>query len=166
MHRLKTGHLRAILKLRFQMPERTIKMKHLIQFLKAGALYFALVFGAGAVLGTVRVLWLVPRFGTRRAELMESPVMLVVIILAAEWIVRRSDFEATLPARLCIGVTALVMMVAAELILVLQLAGLSMNDYLASRDPVATAVYYVLLGVFGIMPMLVARGRISAENKQ
>ena len=41
--------------------------------LKAGVLYFALVFGAGFVLGTIRTLWVVPRVGTRKAELMETP---------------------------------------------------------------------------------------------
>ncbi len=44
--------------------------------LKAGVLYFALVFGAAFVLGTIRTLWVAPRFGTRRAELMETPIML------------------------------------------------------------------------------------------
>jgi hypothetical protein len=38
-----------------------------MQILKAGVLYFALVFGAGFVLGTIRILWIVPSFGTRTA---------------------------------------------------------------------------------------------------
>jgi len=49
-----------------------------MQILKAGALYFALLFGAGSVLGSIRILWVVPRFGTRIAELMEAPIMFVV----------------------------------------------------------------------------------------
>ena len=32
------------------------------KILKAGALYFALVFGAGFVLGTIRTLWIRPEF--------------------------------------------------------------------------------------------------------
>jgi hypothetical protein len=44
--------------------------------LKAGVLYFTLVFGAGFVLGPMRILCLVPRVGTRTAELMEMPMML------------------------------------------------------------------------------------------
>jgi hypothetical protein len=46
-----------------------------MQILKAGALYFALELGAGFVLGAIRIMWVVPRFGTRMAELMETPVM-------------------------------------------------------------------------------------------
>jgi hypothetical protein len=53
-----------------------------VRILKAGTLYFALVFGAGFVLGPIRILWAVPRFGTRMAELVETPLMLVVTILA------------------------------------------------------------------------------------
>jgi hypothetical protein len=59
-----------------------------MQILKAGALYFALVFAAGFVLGAVRTLWIVPVFGTRTAELMESAIMFVVTIIAATWVVR------------------------------------------------------------------------------
>jgi hypothetical protein len=36
-----------------------------MQVLKAGVLYFVLVFGAGFVVGPIRILWVVPRFGTR-----------------------------------------------------------------------------------------------------
>ena len=54
-----------------------------MQVLKAGAVYFAVVFAVGFVLGTIRTLWVVPRFGARTAELMEMPVMLAVTIVAA-----------------------------------------------------------------------------------
>jgi hypothetical protein len=45
----------------------------------------------------------------------------------------------------------------AELTLVLWLQGLSIREYLANRDPISGTVYYLLLGVFAIMPLLVAR---------
>lgn len=48
-----------------------------MEILKAGALYFAFVFGAGFLLGGIRVPLLVPRFGERTAELMEMPIMFV-----------------------------------------------------------------------------------------
>jgi len=128
-----------------------------MQILKAGVLYFALVFGAGFVLGPIRILWAVPRFGTRMAEVMETPIMFVVIILAARWIVRRLAVPSTPSSRLGMGCIALGLRLVAEFTLVLWLRGLSISDYLASRDPVSGTVYYVMLGVFAVMPLLVAR---------
>jgi hypothetical protein len=61
----------------------TERQQNVMPILKAGVLYFALVFGAGFVLGTIRTLWVVPRVGTRMAELIETPIMLVVTIVAA-----------------------------------------------------------------------------------
>jgi hypothetical protein len=46
-------------------------------------------------------------------------------------------------------------MLVAEFTLVLWLRGLSIAEYLASRDLVSGTVYYVMLGVFCIMPLLV-----------
>jgi len=47
-------------------------MAAMTQILKTGILYFAFVFGVGFVLGSIRVLWAVPHFGVRMAELMEE----------------------------------------------------------------------------------------------
>ena len=128
-----------------------------VQILKAGPLYFALVFGAGFVLGAVRTLWVVPRLGVRKAELLEAPFMLLVTFLAARWIVVRLALPPVAGTRLGTGVLALALMLAAEFGLLLRIRGLTIRDYLASRDRVSSAVYYVLLGVFAIMPLLVGR---------
>ena len=72
-----------------------------MQILKAAVLYFALVFGAGFVLGTIRTLWVVPRAGIRAAELIESPIMLLVTVFAATWVVRRSAPQMRAGKRFC-----------------------------------------------------------------
>jgi len=126
-----------------------------MQILKAGALYFAFVFGAGFVLVTIRTLWIVPRLGTRMAELMETPIMLVITILAARWTVRRLAVSLTPSRRLGMGFVALGLLLVAEFTLVIWLRGLSISEYFASRDPVSGTVYYLMLGVFAIMPLLV-----------
>ncbi len=128
-----------------------------MRILKAGALYFAFVFGAGFVLGTIRTLWIVPRFGPRMAELMESPIMFVVTIAAARWVVRRLAVPSATSGRLGVGCIALGLLLVAEFTFVLWLRGLSIREYLAMRDPVSGTVYYVMLLVFAIMPLLVAR---------
>jgi hypothetical protein len=126
------------------------------RILKSGALYFALVFAAGFVLGALRVLWVLPRLGERAAELMEMPLMLAVAFLAARWIVRRST-PASPGTCLGIGLFALGLLLAAEVALVLGLRGLSVQGYLASRDPVAGTAFVVALALFALMPLLVAR---------
>jgi hypothetical protein len=125
--------------------------------LKAGMFYFALVFVFGFVLGTVRTLWIVPRVGTRKAELMEMPVMFVVTILAARWVARHLSLPPTTITRLDVGLVALTLLLVAELALALWLRRLTIREYLANRDRVAGTAYLVLLGVFAVMPLLVAR---------
>ncbi len=125
--------------------------------LTAGTLYFALVFGAGFVLGTVRVLWLLPRLGERMAELAEMPVMLAVIIVAARWVAKRLALPASARVRFGVGGVALALLLAAELTLVLGLRGLRIGEYLASRDPVAGTAYVAMLAVYALMPLFVAR---------
>jgi hypothetical protein len=130
--------------------------------LRSGVLYFAIVFGAGFLLGPIRVLWAVPRFGARMAELMEMPIMLVVIVLAARWIGRARP--ATASRRLGVGGVALALMLLAELVLVRPLRGLSMREYVASLDPVSGMVYCFVLGVFAVMPLLVGTdGRTGSD---
>jgi hypothetical protein len=58
--------------------------------LKAGVLYFVVVFAAGFVLGTIRTLWVVPRLGVRTAELMEATIMFGVSIRPASRFFKRA----------------------------------------------------------------------------
>jgi len=81
--------------------------------------------------------------------------MLVVTIAAARWLVRRLAVPSKMFSRLGMGCIALGLMLVAEFGLVLWLRGLSIKEYLASRDPVSGTVYYVMLGVFAIMPFLI-----------
>ncbi|MGB7413922.1 MAG: hypothetical protein WA902_06915 [Thermosynechococcaceae cyanobacterium] len=120
--------------------------------LKAGLLYFAV----GFVLGPIRLLWGVPHFGTRVSELLEMPLMLVAIILAARWVVQRLTIPARRWVRLGMGMTALSLLLSAEMGLVLWLRGISIQEYLTSRDPVSGSVYLLLLGVFAAMPLLIS----------
>ena len=128
-----------------------------MQALKAGLLYFALVFGAGFALGPIRVLWLVPRLGERIAELLELPVMLLIIVLSARWIVRRFVLPPIAASRLAMGGLALGLLLAAEFTVVLWLRGMTLAEYFATRDPVSGTAYYATLLALAVMPMLVER---------
>ena len=130
-----------------------------MKILKAGLLYFILVFGAGFILGPIRLLLLVPHTGTRMAELIEMPIMIAVIIIAAGWIVRHFSLSPAVISRLGMGFTALSLLLLAEFTLVLWLRGMSINEYLATRDPVSGTAYYLSLAVFAIMPLIVERNK-------
>ena len=121
--------------------------------LKAATTYFTLVFGAGFVLGPIRILFIVPRFGVSIAELMEAPIMLLVIVFAAKWLVRRFSLS---PTALPVGFLALGLMITFEFTLVLWLRGLTLTEYFRERDPVASLVYYLMLLLFAVMPLLVS----------
>jgi hypothetical protein len=125
--------------------------------LKAGVLYFALVFAVGFVLGTIRTLWVVPRLGVRTAELMEAPIMLGVSILAARWVVRHVGIPPLWPKRLALGCIALGLMLLVEFTFVLWVRGLTIRGYFETRDPVSGAVYFLALGAFAVIPMFVGR---------
>lgn len=141
----------------FRLPDNAEEQQVTVRILKAGALYCALVFGAGFALGPVRVVWVVPRLGERIAELTEMPIMFVVIVLAAHWTCRRLSVPPLPTRRLMMGVAALVLLLVLEFTVVLLIRGVTLSDYIANRDPVAGTVYVLMLGVYAMMPMLVAR---------
>jgi hypothetical protein len=128
-----------------------------MQILKSGLFYFALVFGAGFILGAVRTRWVVPRVGARRAELMEMPIMLVITIVAGRWVVLRLALASVSSVRIGMGGIALGLMLVAELGLVLWVRGMSIKQYFATRDRLSGMMYYLLLSVFAIIPILVGR---------
>jgi hypothetical protein len=127
-----------------------------MQIVKAAFLYFALVFGTGFMLGIIRTLWVVPRLGKRRAELLEAPFMLTATVVAARWTVARLAVSSMLSARLGMGCMALSLLLLAEFGPMLWLRGLSVREYLATRDRVSGTVYYALLGLFAVMPLFVS----------
>lgn len=126
--------------------------------LKAGLAYFAVVFGAGFILGVLRTFFLVPRLGERLAELAEMPIMFVVIMIAARSLTRRFAVPPMTSARLGMGVLALALLLAAELALAVALQDRSLAEYIASRDPISGTVYLVMLVLFAAMPVLLGHG--------
>jgi hypothetical protein len=132
-----------------------------MRIVKAGLVYFALVFGAGFALAFIRIPILVPAFGVRSAELMEIPVMIAVIAWASRRLVRRHS-GVSRAGRLAAGMLALACLVTAELAVGYFLGARSPGDYIASRDPVSGGVYLASLVVFAIAPAL-WRGRAGAD---
>lgn len=126
---------------------------------RAALAYFALVFGAGFALGAVRVPLLVPRLGERAAELAEMPFMLLAVVLAAHWVVRRFGLAGHGRAAWQVGLLALALLLGAEVALAAALRGEGPVQALFERDPVAGGAYYLALCAYAAMPAWLASRR-------
>ncbi|MDQ2990476.1 MAG: hypothetical protein M3R60_15380 [Pseudomonadota bacterium] len=136
----------------------------MLKTIKAGAAYFGIVFGAGFLLGCIRVPLIVPRLGVRTAELLEMPIQLAVVFFAARWVVRRFAVPPQPLTRLGVGLIALGLAVAAELVLVQLISAQSFGAYISGRDPVSGVAYLLVLVIFALMPMLTDRARTVRQQ--
>jgi hypothetical protein len=131
-----------------------------LQTLRTAVVYFALVFGAGFLLGTLRVLLVVPAIGTRAAELLEMPLMLAVIAAAARFISGR--FSNDIHGKggwLQVGAIAFAFVLCADVIVGVALRGMTVGQALFERDPLSGTAYYLALGWLAVAPWLFARHR-------
>jgi hypothetical protein len=133
--------------------------------LKAGLVYFVLVFAVGWVLGPIRELWALPHFGRVAAMLSEAVIMLIAMIVAARWVIQRFDVPRTLPATISMGLIAIGLLFPAEIAGVVWVRGLSLQEYLASFVTGPGVISLLMFLVFGAMPTLVTlptRGHVRA----
>jgi hypothetical protein len=125
-----------------------------MQTLKAGVIYFLLVFAVGWVLGPIRELWLVPRLGRTMGSLLEAPLMVIAMILAAGWILRRLKVPDAFNARLAVGLVALGILLVAELVGVRWVRGISIQEYLSGYATPSGLISLLLFLLFAAMPSL------------
>ncbi|MEQ9257848.1 MAG: hypothetical protein RIG84_01985 [Roseovarius sp.] len=124
--------------------------------IRAGVLYFLIVFAIGFVLGTFRVLVLVllPRVGELVAVLIETPVILTACWVVSGGLLRRIPVRAVAADRLLMGGLALGLLLLAEVALSTLLFGRSMAEHLAHYATLAGALGLAGQGVFGAMPLI------------
>lgn len=134
------------------------------RIVRAGVAYFWLVFGAGFILGSIRVPFLVPRFGERISELIETPFMFVVVVIAARYITKRYALPPQPFIRLGVGAIGLSLLVVAELVFVSVLQRRSISEYIANKDSVAGIVFLAMLVLFALMPLILGRLQLARER--
>ena len=118
----------------------------------AGALYFAVMFALGFLLGPVREFILAPRLGPTLAVLIEAVPMVAAMILAAPWAARVFGLSRALSPRLVMGGVGLVLLVLAETTLDALLRG---RVLWAERTQTPDGLIgLALLLLFALMPAL------------
>jgi hypothetical protein len=136
-----------------------------VRTLKAGAIYFLLMFAVGWILGPMRELCAVPRFGRVMALLIEAVIMLIAMIISARWVMRRFEVHRTLGSTILMGLVALGILAPAEIAGALWVRRLSLNEYLASFGTAPGVISAVMFLLFAAMPSLLTlltRGRGGA----
>lgn len=120
--------------------------------LRLGFRYFALVFAAGMVLGTVRTLWIEPRLGPLVAVALELPVMLGLSVLACRGMLRGR--AVGLAAAAAMGAVALVLLLLAEAAVSISLGGLTLAGHLALYRQPGPLLGLAGQLVFAALPMV------------
>ena len=121
--------------------------------IEAGALYAIIVFLIGFILGTIRVLLLVPRLGETTAVIVEAPIMLAASWFGCRWCVDRLNVRRTVPFRLLMGFVAFVVLMSAEVGLG-AVFGRSIADQLAAYGSLAGAIGLGAQVIFAVFPVI------------
>lgn len=138
---------------------RTSLPRMTVRILRAGVLYWAIVFALGFVLGTIRVLAIAPALGSEtKAVILELPVMLLASWAAARWVVRR--FEPMGRAGwLGAGGFAFALLIAAEAALAALAFGQSAGEWAESLFVVPGIIGLAGQVAFALMPALAGGAR-------
>lgn len=123
----------------------------------AAAIYFLAVFSAGFLLGPIRLLLLEPRIGAVAATLCEAPLLLIAMVVAARWAPRLAGLRTSLAGMLAVGLGALALQQAADLLVGMLLRGLSAQQQFVRLATPEGAIYAALLALFALMPAIVNR---------
>lgn len=127
--------------------------------LRPAAIYFGLVFGAGFLLGALRVTLIVPRIGARAAELAETPLMLLVCAAAATWVLRRHPQIRSAGASLATGGLAVAFLLVAEFGVGVWLMHLPPDRVFIKEDPLLAVAFYGALALTALLPFLLRSRR-------
>jgi hypothetical protein len=125
--------------------------------IKAGGLYFALTYAAGFVFGTARQLLLAPSIGGFNATLLEAPLMLIAITLAARWVIGWLSVPNTWSARLGMGLTAFTLLLAAEAATAGPFRGWTLDQWVGHFATPEGGLSMALFLLFAALPMVLLR---------
>jgi hypothetical protein len=105
---------------------------------KAGLAYFVVAFGFGFLLGTFRMLVIVPAVGEISAVMLEMPIMLAISWFSSRWLIGRFSVPDGLAPRLVMGGLAFAILMFAEVGLSILGFGRTFAEHLASYRQIAS----------------------------
>lgn len=127
-----------------------------------GLVYFLLAFGLGFLLGSLRVLVLVPRMGLLAAVAVEVPLMLFATWWQARWTVRKLAVPADASERLMMGAVAFSLLMLAEAGLAVIALSMTPAGWLAGLATPAGVLGLLGQIVFALWPWVQGRRKRHA----
>lgn len=131
--------------------------------LLAATVYFLALFSLGFALGTIRVLFIVPRFGPLAATIAEAPIMLIAAFWACRWSIRRWRVPGAITTRLAMAIWFLVMLFVFETVLGAALFGRTMTEQWAVLATSAGLVGLAAQVIAALFPTMVGRREPNAD---
>ncbi len=120
----------------------------------AGALYFAVMFALGFLLGFIRTVFLEPWLGAAWAVAVEGVPMVAAVAFVAPWAARVFGVPPTALPRLGMGAVALALLLAAETVLDALLRGRGPAIWIERLHTPEGLIGYGLQLLYAAMPLL------------
>jgi hypothetical protein len=132
----------------------------MVRILTPSVAYFAIVFAAGFVLGTIRVLLLQWHTGLGTAfAFVELPAMLWISWRACGWMLATFAVSDCVAPRALIGLIAFALLMAAETVLAVLAFGRTLTDHIESYRQPMVAAGLVAQMAFAAFPVIRRRTR-------
>jgi hypothetical protein len=116
-----------------------------------------LMFAVGWIVGPIRELWAVPHFGRVEATVVEAIIMLIAMVVAARWAIRRFEVPHTFASTLSMGLISIGLLFPAEIAGIVWVRRLSVQEYAASLVTIPGIISLRLLLFFTAIPIVVGR---------
>lgn len=121
----------------------------------AGAVYFLLLFALGFALGTIRVLFFVPKFGQLFAVIAEMPVMLIAAFFICRWAVQHWHVPPAAAIRWGMVIWFLALLITFETSLSLTLFGRTVDEQWAAFGTPPGLVGLLAQGIASLLPVFI-----------
>jgi hypothetical protein len=121
--------------------------------LKAGIVYFAMIYAIGFVLGTGRVMFMLPLLGELGGVVAEIPVMVLASWIVARWSANKFVVPREVLPRLVMGGIAFALLMVGELSVSILVFGRSLTSTLAFYSSLPGCVGLSAQVIFALLPV-------------
>ena len=132
--------------------------------MRAGCVYFLAVFAAECAFAPIQETFVFLGLDPFKAVLFEAPAMLLIMYLAAAWIVRAFRTPMRIGHRLAMGATGMTLILTADLLTEFAVRGWRVQESLSAFATPGGSVLGVVLLLGLLMPILQMRERLALHQ--